>query len=224
MWATIHHYLVFTVVLMLTGMGLPIPEEVPIVAAGVASSLGALNPWAAFVACLVGALLGDSILYGIGYHFGHNLIRRHPRLAQMLHAEREAQIERMIRKHGLKVFFVARFMVGVRAPMYLAAGVLRMKYRYFLLVDLFCATCVVGLFFGLSYRYGEPIRGAIRGYEVAFTVVVCVLIAALSLFMWLRSRRVNLDAANGNGSCEGPSDQDGHADHVADDSKTIAHK
>lgn len=222
MWTTIHHYLAFTVVLMLTGMGLPVPEEVPIVAAGFASSQGALNPWAAFAACLVGALLGDSILYGIGYHFGHNLIRRHPRLAQMLHAEREAQIERMIRKHGLKVFFVARFMVGVRAPMYLAAGVLRMKYRYFLLVDLFCATCVVALFFGLAFRYGESIRGAIRGYEVAFTVVVCVAVAALSLYMWLRSRRVNLETANGNGDVSVDGEANRLVDHSSRESNTIA--
>ena len=39
-------YLGIIIVLILTGSGLPIPEEVPIVAAGIASSLGKLNPWA----------------------------------------------------------------------------------------------------------------------------------------------------------------------------------
>ena len=108
-------YLGIIVVLILTGCGLPIPEEVPIIAAGIASSVGSLNPWWAFLACLVGALLGDSVLYAIGYHFGHSLIIRHPRFAHLLHAEHEARIEEMIRRHGLKVFFGARFMVGIRA-------------------------------------------------------------------------------------------------------------
>ena len=63
-------YLGIIVVLILTGSGLPIPEEVPIIAAGIASAVGTLNPWGAFISCLVGALFGDSVIYAIGYHFG----------------------------------------------------------------------------------------------------------------------------------------------------------
>ncbi len=110
------HYLSIIVVLILTGCGLPVPEEFPIIAAGVASS-GAdahLNPWLALGACLIGALAGDSMLYTIGYHFGHNLVKAHPRLARLLHAEREARMEQLLNRHGLKVLFLARFMVGVR--------------------------------------------------------------------------------------------------------------
>src|SRR5262245_16433896 len=121
-------YLGIILILVLTGSGLPIPEEVPIIAAGVASSLGKLDPRWAFAACLIGAILGDSVLYGIGYTFGRSLITRHPRFAHLLHAEREAKIEQMIRRHGLKVFFLSRFMVGIRAPVYLAAGTLRMPF------------------------------------------------------------------------------------------------
>ena len=126
-------YLGIIVVLILTGSGLPIPEEIPIVAAGIASSVGTLNPWGAFVCCLIGALAGDSVIYVIGYHFGHSLVTRHPRFAHLLHAEREAKIEEMIRRHGLKVFFLSRFMVGIRAPVYLTAGILRMSFRRFYL-------------------------------------------------------------------------------------------
>src|SRR5580698_7611600 len=96
LWLEHGSYLGITLVLILTGCGLPLPEEVPIIAAGVAASLGKLNPWMALAACLVGALLGDCVLYGIGYHFGHNLMRAHPRLGHLLHAEREAKMERLV--------------------------------------------------------------------------------------------------------------------------------
>ena len=45
-------YLGIILFLMLTGCGLPIPEEVPIVLAGVLSAEGKLMPEWAFAACL----------------------------------------------------------------------------------------------------------------------------------------------------------------------------
>lgn len=188
-------YLGIVVVLILTGSGLPLPEEVPIIAAGVASSVGTLNPWGAFLCCLVGALAGDAVIYAIGYHFGHSLVTKHPRFAHLLHAEREAKIEEMIRKHGLKVFFLSRFMVGIRAPVYLTAGILRMSFRRFVLIDAFCATAVVGVFFGLAYAYGDHVTALfrfIRRSEIGLTVAISLaLLAALCYFgiKQLRRRR-----------------------------------
>jgi len=193
-------YLSIIVVLILTGSGLPLPEEVPIIAAGVASSLGELQPWIAFASCLVGALIGDCVMYTIGYYFGHNLIKNHPRFASWLHADREARIEKKIREHGFKIFFLSRFMVGVRAPVYLAAGVLRLPFRQFLLTDMVCASSVVGLFFGLSYVYGKPIATWVRESETWLTVVVVLVVAVVVGFLWLKSRRLaELAALNGNG-------------------------
>src|SRR5262245_43409166 len=114
--------------LILTGCGLPIPEEVGILTAGVLSSSADMNPWLAFAACLIGALIGDCIMYGIGHHWGHGLLKNHPWFAHLLSADREEKFEFLIRRHGLKVLFAARFMVGVRGPVYLSAGVLRVGF------------------------------------------------------------------------------------------------
>jgi membrane protein DedA with SNARE-associated domain len=189
-------YLGIIVVLILTGSGLPLPEEVPIIAAGMASSVGTLEAGWAFLSCLVGALLGDAVLYAIGYHFGRSLVTRHPRFAHLLHAEHEAKIEEMVRRHGLKVFFLARFMVGIRAPVYLTAGVLRMSFRRFLAIDAFCATSVVGLFFGLSYAYGEHVAHWVRESEIGLTVVVALAAAGvLGVYLWRRHRRRRAEVA-----------------------------
>jgi membrane protein DedA with SNARE-associated domain len=182
-------YFGIVVFLVLTGCGLPVPEEVAIIAAGVASSAGSLNPWGAFAACLVGALLGDCVMYAIGYHFGHNLAKMHPRFAHLLHAEREAKIEEMMRRHGLKVFFVSRFVVGLRSPIYLTAGILRISFQRFLLIDALCATSVVGTFFWLSYRYGDHIRKWILRLDIFVTVIVVAAIVATAVYFWRRHRR-----------------------------------
>jgi membrane protein DedA with SNARE-associated domain len=183
-------YLGIILVLVLTGSGLPVPEEVPIVAAGIASSVGTLNPLWAFMSCLVGALAGDAVLYAIGYHFGRSLVIRHPRFAHLLHADREAKIEQMIRRHEMKVFFLSRFMVGVRAPVFLAAGVLRIPFYRFVLIDAVCATTVVGTFFGLSYAYGDRLTSLIRQSEIWLTVLVAlVACAAVCVYLWKRRGR-----------------------------------
>ncbi len=197
-------YLGIIIVLILTGTGLPLPEEVPILAAGVASSVGTLHPGWAYLSCIVGAVLGDSVLYAIGYHFGRSLVTRHPRIAHLLHAEREAKIEEMIRRHGFKVFFVARFMVGIRAPVYLTAGVLRMSYRRFLVIDAICATSVVSLFFGLSYAYGDRVAGWIRDSEIGLTVLVALAaVTVAGFFVWRHYRKPHDFALPNEGRGEG---------------------
>ena len=186
-------YLFFILIISLTGAGLPIPEEVPIVAAGVLSSsaVAQLNPTLAFFSCLIGALLGDSIMYAIGRFFGKTFLRRHPWFARVLHEDREKQMEDLILNQGLKVFLLARFMVGVRAPVYMAAGVMRVKFAKFLLVDAVCASIVVGTFFWLSCFFGESIGPLVRESQWAVTIIVLIAIAfvAIYYFVWRKYRK-----------------------------------
>ena len=174
--------------LVLTGCGLPIPEEVPIILAGVLSSQGKMEVELAYAACLFGALLGDSVMYAIGYHFGHGLLAEHPKLGKFVGADREEQFENAILRHGFKVMLLSRFMVGVRGPVYLAAGTVRMSYRKFVFWDLICATLVVSTFFGLSYFYGEHITQLVRDAEVTFTLIV-FLAGLIAVWWWMRRRR-----------------------------------
>lgn len=190
-------YLGIVLFLALTGIGLPIPEEVPIVAAGVASKAGALVWWKALPACLVGALLGDSLMYGIGRYFGARVLREHPWWSGFLTPEREKTIEDLINRHGIKAFFVARFLVGLRSPFYLTAGILRVKYRWFLFADFICASVVIGGFFGLAYLFGdritELIQSAERGLTMAVVVAVVVALAVIAFFSFRRRRIQMLD-------------------------------
>jgi membrane protein DedA with SNARE-associated domain len=184
-------YLTIVVLLILTGAGLPMPEEVPIMAAGVLSSSDnpeiRLNVWIALICCVVGALAGDTLVYAAGRLLGHSFFRRHKWYAMLMHEDREKQMEDFIRRHGLKAFFAARFMIGVRAPIYMAAGVMRVPLARFLLVDGIAATVVVGIVFGLSYRYGEQIRWLVREFSIGVTILgVGAVITAVAIYFWRR--------------------------------------
>ena len=178
-------YFAIFLVMMLSGAGLPIPEEVPIIAAGIASANESMNPWMAFACCLSGALIGDCIMYYIGYHFGRGVLEDHRWWARFLTPEREARIEEKFRKHGLGVFFIARFLVGLRSPVYITAGILRVSFRRFVCIDLVCATAVVGTFFSVSYFFGTK-AAWVRYGEYMLTTAVVIVVLALGIFLWRR--------------------------------------
>jgi len=202
-FATLFHptsYLGIVAFLVLTGCGLPIPEEVAIVVAGVLSAQGHLLPWLALAACLVGAIAGDCLIYAIGYRWGHSLLSAHPRLAKFLRAEREERFEQAIERHAFKVMLLSRFLVGIRGPVYLAAGVIRLPFRQFLLIDILCATLVVVSFFWLAFAFGEDVVAWIRNAELTATIIVLVVVAAVGTYLYRRSRKTITKVVIGQGN------------------------
>jgi membrane protein DedA with SNARE-associated domain len=184
-------YLGIVVFLILTGCGLPIPEEVPIVAAGWWSSpeQNKLNPGLALASCFVGAVLGDIVMYGIGRKFGRKLLERRAFFKAILTPEKEEQIETMFRRHGLKVLFVSRFLIGIRPPIYITAGILRVPFRRFVLVDMFCAAVMILTFFGMAYLFSNHVLAWIRRAEAAVTIGIAVLaVGALVGYRYYRRR------------------------------------
>lgn len=189
-WISHLSYAGIVAVLVLTGAGLPIPEEVPVIAAGVASHHGQMIPWVALLACLIGVLLGDTILYTIGYHFGRNLLNDYHWFSRSLTPEREKKIERLIACHGWKVFLVARLLVFVRSPVYVTAGILRIPFRRFILIDAFCAAIVVTAVFGLSYAFAAHVDTLWKWiHSSQYAITILVVLAGMVAGTWLYVRR-----------------------------------
>lgn len=182
-------YLGIVVFLILTGCGMPIPEEVAFVVAGVLSAEGHLHWPTALAACLIGAILGDSVMYWIGRRWGDSLLSSHPRLSWMLQARREKQFEEAVEQHAFKVMFLSRFLVGIRGPVYVAAGAAHMPYQRFLVYDVVCATIVVTVFFFLAFLFGDEVVDWIREAEVTATVAVALIVGGIALFLYVRSRK-----------------------------------
>jgi membrane protein DedA with SNARE-associated domain len=185
-----YRYVGIIIYMILTGCGLPMPEEVAIIAGGALAAGGQLDPWLTLGSLLLGAILGDCVMYAIGHHFGRRIVKSNRLCAAYLTPEREKKVEALLSRHGAKVLFFARFLVGIRGPIYITAGILKMPFRKFILADLVCATIVVSLFFGLSYYYGQTIINIIHNGEGVFTlVVVTVAVIGGGAFLWYQLRR-----------------------------------
>jgi membrane protein DedA with SNARE-associated domain len=181
-------YIGIVLFLILTGCGLPLPEEVAIIGAGVAAGRGVLNPWFALASCLIGAIAGDSAMYWIGRVFGEGILKRQSRWTRFLNPEREKLIEKLLQHHGVKVLLVTRFLVGLRSPVYFAAGMLRASYIKFLIADTCCALLVTSSFFGVTYFFGAKIWNLIKNVETLITVAL-VAAAVIGLLIFFIQRR-----------------------------------
>jgi membrane protein DedA with SNARE-associated domain len=187
----------FFLFIALTGCGLPIPEEAAIVIAGVLSSQNQLDWRIAFAVCLAGAVVGDSCMYAIGYRWGHGIFTSHPRFAKLFASENEEQFQKAVEAHALKVMLLARFLVGIRAPVYVMTGVVRLPFRRFLIYDVISASLVVGVVFGLSYLFGEQVTVWVRHAEIRATIVVALVIIAAVAILYYRHREYVMELVFG---------------------------
>jgi len=144
-------------VLLVAGLGAPIPEEVPIVAAGVLSHTAAMRWWAALPVCIVGVLSGDVILYWVGHHWGERVLNW--RLVRLvLSPAREAQLTAAFRNHGVKIVFTARHVMGLRPAAFLTAGIVRVPFWKFLATDAGAALLGVPFSFGLAFVFADQVE------------------------------------------------------------------
>jgi membrane protein DedA with SNARE-associated domain len=181
-------YLGFFLFIALTGCGLPIPEEAAIVVAGVLSSQNQLDWHIAFAVCLAGAVVGDTCMYAIGYRWGHGIFTSHPRFAKLFASENEQQFQKAVEAHALKVMLLARFLVGIRAPVYVMTGVVRLPFRRFLVYDVISAALVVAVVFGLSYLFGEQVTEWVKHAETRATIIVVLVVIAVLAILYYRNR------------------------------------
>jgi membrane protein DedA with SNARE-associated domain len=150
-------YLGIFAVLLLGSLGVPIPEEMPIIAAAVLSHAGLVRWWLALPICLLGVLSGDLVLYWVGRHWGANVLNwRVVRL--VLTRRREQWLKAAYRRHALKTVVTARHVMGLRAAAFLTAGMARVPFWKFVVADAGAALVGVPFVFGLAYFFTEQIQ------------------------------------------------------------------
>ena len=152
-------WVVFPVV-MLEGMGIPVPGETALVAAAVyAGSTDKISIASVVLVAAMGAMIGDNIGYFIGRSIGLRLVVRYGRYVRL--NESRLKIGRyLFLRHGGKIVLIARLIAVLRAFVPLLAGVNRMRWRYFFSMNAIGGICWASLFGGgrLPVRGGNKAR------------------------------------------------------------------
>ena len=181
-------YVGIALILILGGLGLPVPEEAPIILAAVLSRNGKLHGPLALASCLIGVLLGDLVVYFLGFFYGEKVLSL-PLTRRLLTRQREAQIKGYLHRHGFKILVSGRFVPGFRTAAYLTAGILKLPTLKLLLTDLVAASLTTFLMFALGYAFADQIQSGIREVQQWVTVIVAVGVAIWLLIRYDKARR-----------------------------------
>lgn len=178
-------------VLLLCGFGLPVPEDITLVAGGIISGLGLTNVHWMLVVSLLGVLVGDGTMFFLGRIFGARILKVRL-VARFLTPDRYALVQRQFEKYGNWVLFVARFMPGLRSPIFMTAGITRrVSFWRFLLMDGFAAVISVPIWVYLGY-YGanqrEWLMDMVKRGQNGVLLVIGLLLVAIVVFYFKRKR------------------------------------
>jgi membrane protein DedA with SNARE-associated domain len=180
--------------LFLCGLGLPVPEDIPLVLGGFFIVHLNWHPWVVCILAWCGIIGGDCVLYRFGRKYGLN-ITRVPFIGKHVTAERIQRAEALFERYGIWVVAVGRLFAGIRGAMVVAAGAIRFNFIKFIIADGLAALVSGGLFIGLGYYLGRKFEDPhsvwqkIEHYKGWVMAGIAVAVASLIFYLWWRAKR-----------------------------------
>ena len=158
--------LTLLVYLFLIAVATLFSEDATCISAGLLVAQGTLGFIPATLACLVGIVVGDSLLFFLGRFISAPLLTRAP-FRWIISKDALDNASRWLDRRGAAVIIASRFIPGTRLPTYIAAGSLKLPFLkflfYFMIGSLIWTPILVGLsvFFGeqLLMRFSRRVRG-----------------------------------------------------------------
>jgi len=185
-----------------SGFGFPLPEEVTIISVGVLAYMGA-NPatfpppyagapviggYEAAIVVSAAVLLADNLVFWIGRTFGRKIMKMRP-FKGFFEGPTMGRINHFVVKYGVYAAFIFRFTPGIRFPAHLFLGMSHFSAWAFLLVDGLAILISVPTQILLIYHFGEPILAALYKFKVYVAIFLGIaLIYFIGHRLWLRFR------------------------------------
>jgi membrane protein DedA with SNARE-associated domain len=138
------------IVLIFCGLGLPVPEDIVLVAAGALGEMDGRSWIEVSILMYAGVMIGDSTIFLAGRYLGGKL--RVTRWFQRYFSEaKQAKVEALFDRYHSMVLFFGRFLPGLRGPIFFTAGSLKVRYWKFFFFDGLAALVSVPFFVWLGH-------------------------------------------------------------------------
>ncbi len=137
-----------------------IAEDATLIAVGLAIGAGMVSPLTGLASAFSGVLLGDAGLWVVGALLQKTGLKRWHRIR--VAAEKGSQF---LRQHTGKLVISARFIPGLRLPVYLAAGFTHRRFSSFLLYAALAVFLWTPLLVGLSAMLGRAAAETLQTYS-----------------------------------------------------------
>jgi membrane protein DedA with SNARE-associated domain len=185
-------YVGILTLLILGEIGLPFPEDATLILSGFLIAQKVTKPLPTILIVYGGLLLTDFSLYWVGKKYGRKVVE-HKRFRRILSVERLLTLEEKFKKWGIYVVFVGRHFLGIRAQIFLAAGVMRMSTLKFIIADAASAILTMTLMIGIGFFGGnsiEIVRKDLKRIEHVGILILAILFTGWMIYKYFRNRTI----------------------------------
>ncbi len=191
-------YLGIFVLMMASGFGLPIPEEVTLVSSGLVCFAATrpnlppppypnahlVDPYITAGVAFFSVIFADCLVYFLGKFFGGKVQR-----SQFIdrYRSRFDQVSDWTKRYGMWAAGAFRFTPGLRFPGHFACGMMGLSISKFIAVDAMAAAVSVPTQVLLVAFYGETILYYFKQFKMGIlAVVIALVLFYLGRWLWRR--------------------------------------
>ncbi len=179
-------YVGLFILLILGGLGIPFfPEDLILISCGMLISFEIIEPFPATVIAYLGLVISDSMLYYAGRKFGRKIITN-SRFERIISPSKFLLLERKFKKHSTLIMLAGRLLVGFRAQVFLLAGMTKVSFIKFFLIDAVGSAIVLIIMVSAGYLGGIFLESVKKGilymeYAIGFIIILGVILLLIYL-------------------------------------------
>lgn len=189
-----------------SSFGLPIPEELTLISAGLVAYMArnpdlfppptpdavGVNLTVLSIVCFVAVLGSDFIIYFLGRFFGNKILAS-SKFQNKLGGESFKKVEKWFDRYGSFAIGIFRFTPGIRFPGHLTCGAMKVPFWKFLTIDGFAALISVPTQVVIVALYGEVILARLKEFKIIIgSIIVAVIVIYFIRRIILNMRKKSL--------------------------------
>lgn len=175
-----------------------IEGPVATIIAAMLASLGAFNVFVVLIFSILGDVIGDVILYGLGYRYGIGFVRRVGKYVGITESL-VTRMEKYFVRHGGKTIFAVKSTTGLCWATFTAAGIVKMNFKKFVKYSVLGGIVWSSFLVAMGYFYGylwKEIKQYIEWAGWMIFAVAIVSIVIMNLYKKRESKQIFSE--NGN--------------------------
>lgn len=183
-------YLLVFGLLLASALGFPVPEDISLITGGILIHLHHANAWIMALVCYCGILVGDLLIYRIGWVTGPRLFRRKG-FRRLVTSSRLKSIRRNIEERTFITILVARHLFYLRTVTFLVCGAVRVSPTKFIIADSIAALITTPVMLGLGFLFAEHYQLLLAYIEQVKLLLLLIGIAVLAFlgYRFIKQKR-----------------------------------
>lgn len=183
------HFYIFGLFL-LAGLNVPVSEDVLIIAGAIISvKFAPENAIWLLLACYMGAYVSDLISYCLGRTLGVKILSVKP-FSKLIDKKKLDTVSGFFDRYGALTLFFGRFIpFGVRNALFLSAGISKMNFAKFAIVDLLACTMTTAILFTLGRNFAENYEQLFGYIGESKWIIAAVAITVISIIVIIKKRK-----------------------------------